>query len=181
MGNSIISFFPLIIILPILVVFIMIIYRMFKSAKINHKGMTILSIIIGLFPITPLALMATVAGIAVLGGGQLHIALFFLGGPAGLVSLLRALLGHVSKTNFWMLLYGGLIYTVLVFIAINGVFSEGIVTETISGQLSLEETALNIIISIYALLSLTIFPWHLWITNKALEEKAAKNQEVITR
>jgi len=170
------SALPILIYLPILIIFALIIYRLFtskRSNKISNRKMTILSIIVGLFPIMPLAIVATVAGVATLTEMKFFLALFFLGGPFGLFSLLRSLLGHQSKANFWMLIYGGISYSILLFTALYGIFASGAVAELVMGKLNLHDAIFSILIFIYASLSATIFPWHLWITNKAL-----KNQEV---
>jgi len=169
------SFISVLILLPVLVVLIMIIYRLFKSKQTNNIKMTILSILVVIIPVTPLAAMATIPSIAALGELQLHIVLFYLSGPLGLIALLRSLLGHASKANFGMLLYGGCGYTFLLLFALYAIFSEGTVTDTIMGKLGLKDTLLNIIIFIYGLLSATIFPWHLWITNKALRNPAVSS------
>ncbi len=163
---------PTLFFLLFMALFGLITYRLVTSKQSSHKMMIILSIVMGLFPIMPLAIVATLAGLATLNELKIPLALFFLGGPSGLISLIRSLLGHRTKNNFLMLIYGGVSYSILLLVALYGVFASGVVAELVMGKLNVHDTFFNVLIFIYASLSATIFPWHLWVANKAIKNQA---------
>jgi hypothetical protein len=118
----------------------------FKEIK-KSKKLMILTIMILIFPIVPLAIMATVVIVSfVLNLEQdiVIVGMWFLGGPLGAIGLLNALFNNRTGKVLVMQIYGFISYSIITIPLVIGINAESL-------------TLISALAGIYFLISLVVF------------------------
>jgi len=154
---------------------ILVVYRSIKVKNLDNKVMVLLSILVAIFPFSLLALMSGVMGVFVLFDErlwyrngfflQIIISLWLLGGIVGLTGLIKSLLGHHTKYEFWMLVHGFISYLGLFILVLVGVVEEGTIIEFYreykSDKIDNIKISMISIFTLYLFMSLYILFWHM--------------------
>jgi len=150
---------------------ILVVYRSIKVKNLDNKVMVLLSILVSIFPFSPLALIGGMMGIFSLfderlwyrnGFLQIIISLWLLGGIVGLTGLIKSLLGHHTKYEFWLLVYGFISYLGLFILLLVGIVEEGTIIEFYREYKSDKITISMIsIFTLYLFMSIYILFWHM--------------------
>lgn len=106
-------------------------HRILNSLRKLKKPSVILqllSIVALVFPVAPLALMATFIALQtpIFSDGDFLAALWFLGGPAGMVGLILAIIKKRNILTIMLLIYGIATYSPLLFPLLGEIISKGL-------------------------------------------------------
>jgi len=173
---------------PFLAVILFAIYRLYKWRNKPHLWMRIFSIIVAIFPFLILAMLGLAMALGLLFGdkdwsesfnfGKVIGAVFFIGGPSGLVGFLYVLLGHRTRFELGMLIYGLVSYLGLLGMFLIAFFRENTLMqwyqEYLDGLFEWYFFFIPLFSGLYALFTVWVVLWNIKIVYKEVKENKSE-------